>query len=126
METILTCLLILIILGTATRWTCWCGWTSRSSPTAWSATRLIGVIEAEQTERDGQAMRNDRLIAVAAVAQSHGSIQALDQLEDTTVAEIENFFVSYNQVAGKEFKPLGRGGPDRARALVDEGARRKG
>ena len=88
--------------------------------------RLIGVVEAEQTERDGQTMRNDRLIAVAAVAHSHGSIQSLAQLEDSTVAEIEHFFASYNQIAGKEFKPVGRGGPDRARALVDEGTKRSG
>lgn len=86
--------------------------------------RLIGVIEAEQTERDGQTMRNDRLIAVAAVAQSHGSIEALDHLEDSAVAAIEQFFVSYNTLAGKEFKPTGRGGPDRARALLEDGQRR--
>ncbi len=86
--------------------------------------RLIGVIEAEQTERDGQTMRNDRLIAVAAVAQSHKSIEALDHLEDSTVAAIEQFFVSYNTLAGKEFKPTGRGGPDRAKVLVEDGQRR--
>ena len=52
--------------------------------------RLIRVIEAKQTERDGETMRNDRLIAVA-VAQSHKSIEALDHLEDSTVAETEQF-----------------------------------
>ena len=86
--------------------------------------RLIGVIEVEQTERDGETMRNDRLIAVAVVAQSHQSIKALEQLEDSTVAEIEQFFVSYNTLAGKEFRPTGRGGPDRARELLEDGARR--
>ena len=86
--------------------------------------RLIGVIEAEQTERGGETMRNDRLIAVAAVAQSHRSIEALDHLEDSTVAEIEQFFVSYNTLAGKEFKPAGRGGPERAKQLLEDGARR--
>ena len=86
--------------------------------------RLIGAIEAEQTERDGQTMRNDRLIAVAAVAQSHGSIKALAHLEDSTVTEIEQFFVSYNTLAGKEFQPTGRGGPERAKKLVEDGMRR--
>src|SRR4028119_2143117 len=33
--------------------------------------RLIGVIEAEQTERDGETARNDRLIAVAANSHAH-------------------------------------------------------
>ncbi len=61
-------------------------------------------------------MRNDRPIAVAAVAQSHGGIEAPAHLEDGTVAAIGRFFVSYNTLAGKEFRPTGRGGPDRARA----------
>ncbi len=64
------------------------------------------------------------LIAVAGVAHSHKSIEALDHLEDSTVAEIEQFFVSYNALAGKEFKPTGRGGPDRAKALLADGQRR--
>ncbi len=64
------------------------------------------------------------LIAVAGVAHSHKSIEALDHLEDSTVAEIEQFFVSYNTLAGKEFRPMGRGGPDRARELVEDGKRR--
>jgi len=32
--------------------------------------------------------------------------------------------VSYNALAGKEFKPTGRGGPDRAKALLADGQRR--
>jgi inorganic pyrophosphatase len=36
--------------------------------------RLIGVIEAEQTERDGKIERNDRLIAVAAHSQIHSEV----------------------------------------------------
>ncbi len=31
------------------------------------------------------------------------------------------FFAQYNQLRGKVFKPLGRGGPDRARALLEQG-----
>jgi hypothetical protein len=36
--------------------------------------------------------------------------------------EIEHFFVSYNQIKGKLFKPLGRFGPIKAARLVEEGA----
>lgn len=35
------------------------------------SSRLIAVIEAEQTERDGETTRNDRLIAVAADSRAH-------------------------------------------------------
>src|SRR5215213_9695961 len=33
--------------------------------------RLLGVVEAEQTERGGERTRNDRLVAVAAKARNH-------------------------------------------------------
>jgi inorganic pyrophosphatase len=89
------------------------------------AARLIGVIEAEQTE-DGQTERNDRLIAVAADSRNHRDVRALDQLNANLLDEIEHFFVSYNAAKGKEFKPQGRSRPDRARELVEEGITRAG
>ncbi len=84
---------------------------------------LIGVIEAEQTE-GGKTERNDRLIAVAANSRSHREIRSLDQINENLMREIEHFFVSYNQVKGKKFEPLGRFGPDRARKTVQEAERR--
>jgi inorganic pyrophosphatase len=42
-------------------------------------------------------------------------------LNQTLVAEIEHFFVSYNQAKGKEFKPLGRFAAQKARKIVEEG-----
>jgi inorganic pyrophosphatase len=85
--------------------------------------RLIGVIVAEQTEA-GQTTRNDRLIAVAENSRNHREVRSLDQLSKNMLDEIEHFFVSYNQMKGKQFKPLGRFGPDRAGKLVEEGALR--
>jgi inorganic pyrophosphatase len=82
--------------------------------------RLIGVIEAEQTE-DGETMRNDRLIAVAKDSRTHSDIQSLTDLNDSLVKEIEHFFISYNKAKGKRFKPLGRFAPDRARKVVEAG-----
>lgn len=85
--------------------------------------RLIGVVEAEQTERDGETTRNDRLVAIAHKARNHRGVRALSQLDGHLVAEIEHFFVSYNEIKGKEFKPLGRHGAARARSVVEEGVR---
>jgi inorganic pyrophosphatase len=85
--------------------------------------RLIGVIEAEQTERDGERTRNDRLIAVAAEAHTHKAVRSLGQLDDHLVAEIEHFFVSYNEIKGKTFKPTGRHGARRAKEIVEEGVK---
>jgi len=83
--------------------------------------RLIGVIEAEQSERDGTRERNDRLIAVAANSHTHSHVRSINDLNDALVEEIEHFFVSYNQIKGKTFKLLGRFAALKAKALVDEG-----
>jgi inorganic pyrophosphatase len=84
-------------------------------------TRLVGVVEAEQTERDGETTRNDRLIGVAADSRLHTRVRTLESLGTTLLEQIEHFFVSYNQAKGKVFKPLGRFGPERALELVEEG-----
>ncbi|MFL6540762.1 MAG: inorganic diphosphatase [Chthoniobacterales bacterium] len=81
------------------------------------ATRLLGVIEAEQTEK-GKTQRNDRLIAVSASSRTNGHLKTLGDLNDKLIDEIEHFFISYNAAKGKKFKPLGRFGPERARKLV--------
>jgi inorganic pyrophosphatase len=83
--------------------------------------RLIGVIEAEQTE-NGKAERNDRLIAVAVDSRDHADNTSIHQLSDNIPHEIEHFFVSYNAARGREFKPLGRHASERARKLVELGS----
>src|SRR6188474_2819981 len=86
--------------------------------------RLIGVIEAEQTE-DGETERNDRLLAVAASSASHRSIRQLNDLSEDLVAQIEHFFVSYNEMKGKRFEVKRRAGSKRARALVMAAMKRR-
>ena len=81
--------------------------------------RLIGVIEAEQTERDGKVERNDRLIAVASNSKIHEDVKSINDLNKTLVDQIEHFFVSYNQAKGKQFKPLGRFGARKAKTLIE-------
>ena len=87
--------------------------------------RLLGVIEAEQTEK-GKSERNDRLIAVAAESHTHESLTSLLKVDPHLVDEIEHFFVSYNEAHGKEFKPIGRKGPAAAAKLVKKHKRRGG
>ena len=88
-------------------------------------TRLIGVIEAKQTERDGETTENSRLIAVATDCQLFGEVKTLQDLPTSVIEQIEHFFVSYNEQAGKKFEPTGRHGPKRARKIVDKAMRRK-
>jgi inorganic pyrophosphatase len=84
--------------------------------------RLIGVIEAEQKE-GGKKIRNDRLIAVTTHSHRHRTVQSLFQLSQELLDEIEHFFKSYTEMAGKEFKPIGRHGASQAVKLVEEGMR---
>ena len=84
--------------------------------------KLIGVIEAEQTE-DQETTRNDRLIAVAADSRNHSHVRFLGDLNDNLVHEIEQFFASYNKTKGKKFELLGRFGPERAQGLIFSAAR---
>ncbi|MDB5339374.1 MAG: inorganic diphosphatase [Planctomycetaceae bacterium] len=82
--------------------------------------RLIGVIEAEQVE-DGKKERNDRLVAVATEAHENQDLKTLKEVNSQLLKELEHFFVSYNQMRGKEFKLLGHRGPTQAKKLLDQG-----
>lgn len=86
--------------------------------------RLIGVIEAMQTERDGSTEKNDRLIAVAEATELFKDVKSLDDLPDSVIEQIEHFFISYNEQAGKKFEPRGRSGRKRAEKILADGRRR--
>ncbi len=83
--------------------------------------RLLAVLEAEETERDGKKMRNDRIVAVADCSLLYANITALSDLNKNIENGIAAFFVNYNRQAGKLFTPLGWAGPQRARALIEAG-----
>ena len=85
--------------------------------------RPIGVIEAEQKEGDKDVERNDRLLAVATRARTHVEIRTLADLRLGMLDEIEAFFEHYNALSGRRFRPIGRGGPERAQAAIEAGVR---
>jgi inorganic pyrophosphatase len=89
------------------------------------SSRLIGVIEAEQTE-NGKTFWNDRLIAVAAKSITHRSLRDISDVSNDLVGQIEHFFISYNMAKGKTFEPKGRSGRERATALGRTGMARAG
>jgi inorganic pyrophosphatase len=85
--------------------------------------RLLGVIEAEQTEK-GETLRNDRLIGAPLTKNHRPEWRTIGDVPDSMLAEIEHFFVSYNRAENREFVPLGRRGPKIAARAIDEGAAR--
>ena len=82
--------------------------------------RVIGVIEAEQTQ-DGKSETNSRLLAVAIHSYSHENITSIKEVNPSILDQLESFFVSYNKLRGKKFKVTGRGGPSRALDLIKAG-----
>jgi len=85
--------------------------------------RIIGVIEAEQTE-DGETIRNDRLVAVARDAHDYRNLKSIRDMNDNLLEELDHFFVSYNEMRGRNYKTLGNRGPKRAMKLLKMSQRR--
>ena len=83
--------------------------------------RLVGVIEALQTERDGKTERNDRLVAIPVDCRVYGDCRTLRDLNKDRLHEIEQFFVSYNRTRDKEFEVRAVHGPRRAEKLARDG-----
>ena len=70
--------------------------------------RIIGALQAEQTERDGKRVRNDRLLGVPVVSQLFPDINDLAGLPESVLNQLEHFFKNYNEQAGKQFRVIAR------------------
>jgi inorganic pyrophosphatase len=79
--------------------------------------RVVGVIQAEQTDDDG-TVRNDRVLAVASHSHIHADIKQPKDLNSRMIKELEDFFVAYNNARGTKFKLLGVKGADTAIKLI--------
>jgi inorganic pyrophosphatase len=84
--------------------------------------RPIGVIEGEQGDKK-KTVRNDRIVAIQEDAHSWEEIKTIDDLGKQFCRELEEFFVNYHKLSGKEYRILGLKGPDQARKLVKTGMR---
>jgi inorganic pyrophosphatase len=83
--------------------------------------KIIGVLKASQRERNGDEMENDRIIAVPEISDLYKSTKTIAELGKELISEIENFFVGYNRLAGKEFKIKQVAGPAAALKIVKNG-----
>jgi inorganic pyrophosphatase len=83
--------------------------------------RVIGGIKAEQTERDGKTLRNDRFIGIPVVSQLFAEINSTEDLPKKIIDQLEAFFKNYNELSGKQFKSLGNMSPEEAYELIQKG-----
>lgn len=67
--------------------------------------RLIGVIEAEQTE-DGETKRNDRLLAVAQESLSYAATKTVADLAPGFLDTVTSFWTQYETLRDVGFKIL--------------------
>jgi len=81
--------------------------------------RLIGVLRAVQSEEEDM-VENDRLIAVSTLSQIYQDINELEDLNKNVLRQIESFFVYYNTLEDKKFKPKGWGNAKEACHLIKE------
>ncbi|MGH9523899.1 MAG: inorganic diphosphatase [Terriglobales bacterium] len=86
--------------------------------------RLIGVIEAEETN-EGERYRNDRVLAVATTSDLYADVHDVTDLNDAVVEQIEKFFVNYQHVQGVGYKVLARKGREAAVRAVEESRKKK-
>jgi inorganic pyrophosphatase len=83
--------------------------------------RIIGIINAEQTE-NGKTARNDRLLGVAVHSYQHEHYRSITDVGQTILDQVEEFFVSYNKQRARQFKVIGTGGPEKAIKFLNIGA----
>jgi inorganic pyrophosphatase len=82
--------------------------------------RIIGVIQAEQTQ-DGKTETNDRLLGVAVHSYDHQNLRSISDVNPTLLKQVEEFFISYNKQRGKKFKVTGTSGQKTAIKFVKAG-----
>ena len=82
--------------------------------------RIIGIIEAKQTEH-GETARNDRLLGVAIHSYDYEDLTTMEDVSKTLLDQVEAFFVSYNQQRGKRFNITGTGGSKKALKFLRAG-----
>jgi inorganic pyrophosphatase len=79
--------------------------------------RLIGIIEGEQVDGNKRT-RNDRVVAIAEANHMYANIRKLKDLPDQFLRELQDFFVNYHRLEGKQYKLLGCKGTAAAMRLI--------
>jgi inorganic pyrophosphatase len=85
--------------------------------------RIIGVIEGEQGNKK-ETERNDRVVAVENDNHSYAHVKRIDDLGKQFERELEEFFVNYHRLSGKEYRILAVKGPAGGRRCVKQAQKR--
>ncbi len=84
--------------------------------------RVIGIIEGEQGAKK-EKERNDRVVAIEQDNHSYAHVEHITDLGKTFVHELEEFFVNYHRLSGKQYRILDVRGPREAQRRIKDGTR---
>jgi inorganic pyrophosphatase len=85
--------------------------------------RVVGVIEGEQGNKK-KTERNDRVVAVEDGNHSYAHVKRVDDLGKPFERELEEFFVNYHRLSGKQYRILALKGPAAGRRCVQQARKR--
>ncbi|WP_210357275.1 inorganic diphosphatase [Sphingomonas beigongshangi] len=83
--------------------------------------RLLGVVEAEQTDY-GETCRNDRLIGKVAKSHTYRDVESLTTLGTAFTDDLGLFFQTYNRLHDRNFAVTAIGDAPRAAELIRQAA----
>lgn len=66
--------------------------------------RVIGCMQATQSEKGKKEVTNDRYIGIPDASSIFKKIKKIDDLPGKFMNELEEFFVQYNKMEGRSFK----------------------
>ena len=68
--------------------------------------KVIGSMKAEQNDEE-ETIRNDRIFVYPTLKGFYPVYNSMEDIQEKKLKEIENFFIYYNAMQKKTFKPLG-------------------
>jgi inorganic pyrophosphatase len=84
--------------------------------------RPVGIIEGEQGKKK-EVVRNDRIVAIEQQNHTYAHVKHVDDLGKKFIKELEDFFVNYHELSGKQYRVLELRGPGEARRRIKDGVR---
>ncbi|WP_419700961.1 inorganic diphosphatase [Mucilaginibacter sp. NFX135] len=82
--------------------------------------RIIGVLQCEQTEKNGKTLRNDRYLGVAEKSSVYANIIDIGDLPENMISQLEAFFKNYNEQDGKQFRILNQLDANEAMLVISD------
>jgi inorganic pyrophosphatase len=84
--------------------------------------RPVGIIEGKEGKKKNWE-RNDRIVAIEQQNHTCAHVKHIDDLGKKFVKELEDFFVNYHELSGKEFRVIDVRGPGEANRRIKDGMR---